>query len=333
MTIGVCIIGCGARGVKHAAYWNQRDDARVLAVYDPDESARQTLAEQIDARAFADPLAAMELDGVQAVSVCTPTCFHRQYGCAAAERGRHVLVEKPLAMDLAEGEAMLAAAEQNDVLLAMGFQYRGMSLYRRLKQAADRGALGSPLMARFDGLAEVRAKRAMHRRSMNNGPVLDMIGHWVDLMRWFTGDEPKRVSATGDVFGRDKEELAGIDDLAIDAAEVLVGFYAGHTLSIRVVWGLPKGFGWKGEQSLVGPLGYARPEGGQFTLRTSAGAEVIDDSERNPECCVNHLAEAMQGRGAVMADGHDGLAALRVSVAAFESIESGQAVELATAAV
>lgn len=326
-TLGVCVIGCGARGAKHAAWWNERPDARVLSVFDPDETRCRETAENVGARAFGDAIEAMEAEGVHVVSVCSPVSFHREHTVAAAERGLHILAEKALALTLEDGEKMIEAAERNNVMMAVHLQHRLSPHSQHLKALFDDGEFGAVLMGRFDNIAGIRPKRSMHRRSMNNGPVLDMTPHFTDLMRFLTGCEAKRVTATGHIFGADKPGLADIEDLAIDSAEMLVEFDGGHSLSMRVAWGLPDGFGMRAGQWLVGPHGYAQLVGKQMVIKTSGREEHLDPRTSGSEC-VDNLAEAIQGREKISATGKDALESLRVSLAALESIKTGQPVSI-----
>ncbi|HEO70223.1 MAG TPA: Gfo/Idh/MocA family oxidoreductase, partial [Candidatus Hydrogenedentes bacterium] len=231
MAVGVCVIGSGDMGGQHARAWQARDDCDVLAVFDPIEERRNALAAEVGATAYETYEDAITHDGVDVVSVCTPTCFHAEIAQCAALQGRHVLCEKPIALNLEDADAMIAAARDNGVLLSISLQCRSFPRNRRMKELISAGAFGSPLFLRYVDVRDVRPKIAMHRRAMNNGPVLDMLCHFVDTARFLTGTEPESVFATGHVFGRDHPRLAEVDDIAIDAAEVQVRFTGGHVLS------------------------------------------------------------------------------------------------------
>ena len=242
MEFGVAVIGCGDLGTSHADVWSSRPDAKVLTVFDPQGDRGKALAEKHNARACTSYQQAIDSDVVNVVSVCTPTCMHSEISCYAAAGGRHVLSEKPVALTLEQADAMISAAAAHNVQVAVSYQFRGAPSCRRYRSLFLDGQFGGPLFARFVDIREVRPKLAMHRESMNGGPVIDMGGHYFDLMRFITDAEPLRVSASGHVFGQGKQRLSGIDDLAVDAAEVLVEFSHGHVLSTNINWGMPEGF-------------------------------------------------------------------------------------------
>ena len=318
MKLNVAIIGCGAMGQNHATQWMAVEDAEIAAVSDPIQERREKMAESTGAAAYSDYRDAILHEGVNVVSVCTPVCFHAEISVFAAEHGRHVLCEKPIALTLEQADEMIRVARFNNVLLSTSFQCRGFSRNINYRQLLREGAFGGPIFVRYMDIREVRPKLAMHRRSMNGGPVIDMAGHYFDTMRFITGEEPVSVSARGHVYGRGKERLASIDDLAIDAAEILVNFTGGHVLSVFVNWGMPEGFRGFGEEYIVGPAMSARVEGGQVRLRFPDREETFEANAGNPpgsSVRINDLAAAIREGRQPEVTGEDGRVALAVRLA------------------
>ncbi|MBS3764802.1 MAG: Gfo/Idh/MocA family oxidoreductase, partial [Planctomycetes bacterium] len=103
----VAVIGCGARGTAYARAWNNRDDAQVISVFDPQEDRNKTLAEEMEAKPCGSHQEAIEREGVNAVAVCTPVCYHSEVTVCAAENGCHVISEKPMALSLEQADAMI----------------------------------------------------------------------------------------------------------------------------------------------------------------------------------------------------------------------------------
>ena len=331
MKLNAAIIGCGDMGRNHATQWKAVEDAEIVAVSDPMDDRREKMVENTEATGYSEWKDAVMHEGVNVVSVCTPVCFHSEIGVFAAEHGRHVLCEKPIALTLDQADDMIRAAKQNNVLLSTSLQYRGFARNARYRQLIQEGAFGGPIFVRYMDVREVRPKVAMHRKSMNGGPIIDMAGHYFDTMRFITGEEPVSVSAQGHVFGRGKERLAGIEDLAIDAAEILVNMTGGHVLSAFVNWGMPEGFKRFGEEYIVGPAMSARVEGGQVHLQYPDREETFEANAGNPPGCsvrVNDLAAAIREGRQPEVTGEDGRVALRVSLAALQSIETGEVVKL-----
>jgi predicted dehydrogenase len=330
MEFGVAIIGCGDMGGVHASAWADRPDSKVLAVFDPLERRRLELAQKTGAAACGSAEEAIACDGVNVVSVCTPVCLHADMALLAAAHGRHVLCEKPIALRLHEADSMIAAAEQNGVLLAVSYQYRGIPRYRKCRELFQAGEFGGPLFARFVDVREVRPKVAMHRRSMNGGPVIDMAGHYFDLMRFITGEEPEAVSARGHVFGAGKQRLEGLDDLAVDAAEIVVHMSGGHVLSVFVNWGMPEGFPGLGYELIAGPAMAVQPEGDGLAAIYSERRVVHDlpAVSWGPGVRIDDLVSAVRTGGPLKVSGADGRRALEVSLAALQSIDTARTVPL-----
>lgn len=328
----VCVIGCGDMGAKHAAAWARRDDARVVAVSSPTEARRRALADKFGAKAYADAYEAMDQDDVNVVSICTPAGFHADYACHAMRRGRHVLCEKPIALTLADAGRMIACAAEHRVHLATSFQYRGLPRIAKYRELFLSGELGSPLLMQYRDTREVRPKLAMHRPEGNGGVVIDMAGHHIDAFRYITGAEPVEVTATGHTFGRGKPRLQSIERLAIDAATLQIRFAGGHALQLLLNWGMPEGFPEQRAEYLAGPKLAGVVETAefdkQFCLQRGIEREVLPDAVPNHASRVDDLAEAILNGKPLEVTGQDGRVALRVSLAALQSIQTERSVPL-----
>jgi UDP-N-acetylglucosamine 3-dehydrogenase len=345
MTLKVAIVGCGDMGAEHALAWQQSPDATITAVCDEAGDRCRDLAERYGATGHARWQDAIAQDGIDVVSVCVPVCLHRDVTVAAAQAGRHILCEKPMALTLAEADDMIVAARTHGVQLAVCHQYRGFGHFKTIRDLLNQDLLGSPLHMRMTDFREVRPKLAMHRRDRNGGPVHDMAGHFFDLARHLTGSEAVSVSAVGGVFGGNKPRLAGIGDPGIDAADVQVRFEGGHGLSVSINWGLPEGTPDYNGEVFSGPKGYA------FTVEPLDGELPGDDTPvfrkivlfgngrgrrrivnadypRGPAICIADLMQSIRTGQPGAFDGRAGRRALELVVAALASAESGQPVYL-----
>jgi predicted dehydrogenase len=327
---GIAILGCGGMGKAHAAAWKERGDARIHAVFDIDRERADALATDTGAYVAESWQAAVEADGVTMVSICTPICCHAEMAIHAADRGRHVLTEKAIALTLDDADAMVRAAAAAGVKLVVAYQYRTLPEYRTWRALVERGFLTGPLHVRFEDTRGVRPKTAMHRRGMNGGPVIDMAGHYVDAVRYLTGAEPVRVTAHGHCFGRNKPELKAFDDLAIDAAEILVEYTGGHVLSVSVNWGLPAGHPGRGQMCITTADVVSTPVDGRISVRY-ADREILYDPVpglRGTAGRIDDLVNAVVNDRRPEVAGEDGRVALAACLAALESIEAGRTVDL-----
>ena len=329
MTHKNAILGCGMMGRAHADAWMARPDAKVVAVYGPHENNREALATHTNAKPCSDYREAIEMADI--VSICSPVCFHAEQAIAAANCGKHILCEKTLALTLADADAMIAAAQKNNVCLSTAFQQRGLARNLYYRSLVANGTFGGSIIAHYTDIREVRPKLAMHRRSMNNGPIVDMAGHYFDLLRFVTGEEPIRVFAAGHVFGKGKPRLAGIDDLAMDTAVIEVAMSKGSIISVVISWGMPERHPGLAAEMLVGPALTAQNVAGQTVFTYPTHTDSIDFRRADPpgsSVCIHGIAEAVNNRCPPQVTGTDGRIALAVSLAALKSIETGKAVSL-----
>ena len=323
----VCIIGGGDRGSAHATGWTARSDAEIVAVCDADE-ARRALAEQHGAAFYGDYIDALASEDLTVVSVCVPTSLHADAVVAAAARGLHVLSEKPLALDLEQGRRIGEAVVRAGIVYSACFQHRDTEVYRLQRRLFREGRLGSPVHFRFTDVREVRPKTAMHRQSMNGGVVIDMACHMFDMVRFITGAEVCRLYASGHVFGASKPRLAGIEDLAIDAASIEFETDGGHLGSLYLNWGMPEEYAapFNGVQ-LIGPLGSVQVEGNEVVLQTGDQREAWPNGNPGMQVRLERFTEAIRTGGTPDVTYSDAFTALRLSCAALESIRTRAVVD------
>ncbi len=157
-TVGVGIIGAGgiARGA-HIPGYKKLPHVNIVAVSDAVEAAREGVARDFDIpNTYADFREMLKRDDIHAVSVTTPNFLHAEATIAALEAGKHVLCEKPLAMNAQEGEAMCEAARRTGNKLMCGFNNRFNPRIQMMKRFAESGAFGDMYYTRAQGVAAAR---------------------------------------------------------------------------------------------------------------------------------------------------------------------------------
>jgi len=191
----VLIAGAGRAGANHAAHVAGAPPARVAGVVDPDTDAAAALAERHGAPAHAtldDALAAVDCD---AVVVSTPTFTHRELAVTAARAGKHVLCEKPMALDEPDCEAMIAAAREAGVVLQIGFMRRFQPEFAEAHRRIAAGDIGEPMvvksLTRGPGLPPSWAWEI----ERSNGMLAEVNSHDFDAVRWLAGSDIVRVYA------------------------------------------------------------------------------------------------------------------------------------------
>jgi myo-inositol 2-dehydrogenase/D-chiro-inositol 1-dehydrogenase/scyllo-inositol 2-dehydrogenase (NAD+) len=148
-------------------------------------------------QAYADYEQALADPQVEAVVVATPTTFHREIVVAAAQAGKHVLCEKPMATNAQECDAMIAAAEAARVKLQIGFMRRFDAGFVAAKQRVDAGEIGKVVLVKSLTHGPTTPKPWMYDIRTSLGPLAEVNSHDIDSLRWFTGSEFEEVYAIG----------------------------------------------------------------------------------------------------------------------------------------
>ena len=189
--IGLAIIGAGRMGSNHARLIAAgAPEVRIVAIGDIDGDTARRLADEIGgATPFDDPLEAIAASGVDAVLVAVSSIHHRRIVEAAAAAGRDVLCEKPLALDLAETDEMLAAVDRAGVRLQVGLMRRHDPEHIRARARIAAGELGRVLLFSSRQYDVDAPPPGILDPSVSGGIMIDMGIHEFDSARFLMGDE------------------------------------------------------------------------------------------------------------------------------------------------
>lgn len=195
MKIGV--LGSGFMGGTHARAFTKIPDVQVVAVSSRSIEKAQKLAQEVDARPTTNDMEIIEDPSVEAVSNTLPTHLHREYTIAALRAGKHVLLEKPFGLSVADCDAMMAAHQQSGRLLMIAHVLRFWPEYVALVELVQSGALGKPLAAMASRLSVPPGwAQWFDDPALSGGAVLDLMVHDLDALNWVLG-EPKSIYARG----------------------------------------------------------------------------------------------------------------------------------------
>ena len=191
--VRTALVGCGKVGHIHAAALRGLEEADFVAVCDASAERTRTFADQYGARPFTDAATMLREARPEAVLIATPHPLHAAPAILAAEAGAHVLVEKPMAANLADCDAMQAAAHKAGTWLSVISQRRLYEPVRRMKAAIDAGKIGRPalgvfLMYSWRDPAYYASDPWRGKWDTEGGGVLvNQSPHQLDLLRWFMG--------------------------------------------------------------------------------------------------------------------------------------------------
>jgi len=197
--IGVCLIGAGRAGMIHALnFCTMVPNAKMVAVVDPFEEVAINACKELGiSKNYINYMDALEDKEVDAVVVATPTVHHRDVVVASAKAGKHILCEKPMAMNEKECDEMIEAAVENNVKLQIAFMRRFDESFIQAKEIVDSGEIGDVVFVRSNTRGPSTPQRWMYDIEKSNGPLAEVNSHDIDTLRWFTGSEFKTVFAIG----------------------------------------------------------------------------------------------------------------------------------------
>ena len=246
------MIGSGRIGTLRAKLSRKHPSVGFLAISDRDASRAAALAGETKADFHTtDNFAAIKRPEVNAVFVSTPEGEHAAPIIRALELGKPVLVEKPLALDLKDGQQILDVLRQTKGKLRIGYSRRFKECFLRAKEQMIHQRLGRVV----GGLARVYNGRAQAyailKRDPHATPVMDVLTYYVDLICWFLeGNQPVEVIARGQ-YGVFKE--AGYN--AHDVTWAILTFADGAVVNLGVSYALPARYPTLGQSDRVELLG------------------------------------------------------------------------------
>ena len=322
------VIGVGAMGTHHVRVYGELDGARVVAVADASAERLAELAAG-DVRGYRDYRALLAEESLDAVSVVVPARLHREVAVACLERGIPTLVEKPLAADSAECDAIRSAARATDAPLMVGHVERFNPAVVELRRRLDEGALGR--------LYQLRARRVgpFFARERDVGVVHDLATHDIDCFRALLGCEVEIVQAETERGLRTEQE---------DALVGLLRFENGAVATLETNWLSPRK---ERELTVLGERGMLTVDYLAQELRSlflgagePAGETPALDVARFPDAGQAPLRAELaaflrvaRGEEAPAVSVEDGAAAVRVADALVESGRTGEAVRLLSGGV
>lgn len=209
--MNVGIVGCGrVTGLRHLPALRSIEDARVVALADVDAARLEQLADEYGVeRRYGSHVELVEDEGVEAVAVCVPAAAHAEVALAALEAGKHLLIEKPLCLDLDDAERVRKAAEGAVVTAMVGFNLRWHRLVRRARELVFSGTLGEVESIRTVFTSSFDYRGVAHpwrfRRELGGGALMEMAPHHFDMWRYVSGREVEEVFASSRSSADDDE--------------------------------------------------------------------------------------------------------------------------------
>ena len=341
---GIGIIGCGKIAqVRHIPEYAEHKDAKLLGFYDINQERAAALAKQYGGTAYATVEELLANPEIDAVSVCAANFAHAELTIAALNAGKHVLCEKPMAITLAECEAMVEAAKANGKYLMIGHNQRLAKAHAMARKLIVDGLIGDIVTFRttfgHGGPETWSVDPGLNtwffdktRAAM--GAMADLGIHKTDLIQFLTGQQVIRTTAR--VTTLDKKDANGnlisVDDNAICIYEMSGGAFGTMTASWTYYGAEDNStvlYGTKGIMRIYDDpaisIKVILADGGKI----SYDVEAIQTNDNQTKSGVIDLwMESLVNDKAPEISGESALAAMRAVFASIESSETGKAVDI-----
>lgn len=346
MSIGIGIVGCGMIANFHARAIQDASGAHLVACTDFKPEYAKAFAEKNGCRAY-DSLSEMLADpDIQAVTICSPSGAHLDPAVAAAQAGKHLIVEKPLEITTERCDQIIAACEKSGVKLAVTFQSRFHESSRLMKKAVDEGRFGRVTM----GDAYVKWYRSQEYYDSGawrgtwaldgGGALMNQAIHSVDLLLWLMGP----VSQISAMIGTLTHERIEVEDVAVANLKFASGAFGVIEATTTAFPGALKrievcGSGGTAvlQEEDIHTWQFAEETAEDEQIRKSmVGKTDTGGGASDPSSIGHHghtwvfedFIRAIEQDTTPLIDGHEGRRSVEVICAIYESAKTGQIVKL-----
>ncbi|MCL4544803.1 MAG: Gfo/Idh/MocA family oxidoreductase [Chloroflexi bacterium] len=242
--VKVGVIGVGV-GRGHIREYMDCPDAELVAICDADAVRMAEVVDRMGLKGvttYADYHEMLKHKGLEAVSIALPNFLHAPIAIAALESGKHVLCEKPLALNAREAASMVSLARSRGLALMVNFNYRFSEASWAVHQAIQAGLIGDVYYAKSSWLRNRGVPGIggwfTTKKLSGGGALIDLGVHRLDLALWFMG-YPQPVGVSGAVFGQFGRQFAEAQGKSFDVDDLAAGFIRfanGAVLAIEASW-------------------------------------------------------------------------------------------------
>jgi len=314
------LIGAGGIARKFAGGLADSKTGELVALASRSKASAERFAAEFPARCHGSCEALLADPAVDAVYISTPHPFHAEWAIKAAEAGKHILCEKPLAMNHAEALAILEAAQRNDVFLMEAFMFRCQPQTARIVELVRERAIGEVKFVRatFSFAAAFNAENRLFNRALGGGGILDVGGYCTSMARLIAGavsgagfEDPSEVRGVGQVGAESQVDEFAIASLKFPngmLAEVAAGVRVSLENTVTIV-------GTAGDIVVPSPWTANGLQAGASKIIVSKGGlreEILIESDRGIYAVeADHVAEHLAARQSPMISWADTLGNMR----------------------
>ncbi len=311
---------------SYASSVKANPNAHLVGISDDDPERGKNMAEQFETTYFATEEQLLEA-GVDAVIICTENALHRSKTEKAATAGKHIMCEKPISISVADAKAMIAATEEAGVQLMTAFPCRYGPAYIEAQRMVDNGELGKILAIKGTNRGRNPGGWFVQPHLSGGGATIDHTVHITDLMRCVTGAEVSSVYCEMDKFFNPELKCDDAGLLTLDFTDGCIG-------SLDCSWSRPINYPTWGDATMC----IIGENGNVWVDLFSEKLHVYDVAAANyswaayganmDEGLVADFVDCVATGRPVPITGYDGMKAMEVGLAAYESAKIGNKVSL-----
>jgi len=330
--VKIGVIGVGTIGIVHATALASSPLAELVGFAEINQELREKVAKNLGAKGYADYRALIRTPGIQAVSICTPDQYHLPPVMDCIDAGLHIILEKPLATDLAEAERIAERVRRHDKKFMVAYIVRFDPRYALAKEAVDRDEVGEIVhMSALRNTSPLSPRYLKGRVS-----IAFFIGvHDLDQLMWMAGSPIERVYAES--RGMLIKQETGVDDTMLS----LIRFKNGVIAQMNHTWACPliREARLQSRLDIVGTKGQISvevwnqglkiysPDGIRFQ-DVSYGPTMYGERVGNMRLQLEHFLKCILRDEKPLVGIEEGLAGVRAATALEESIRTGTPVYL-----
>lgn len=332
------IVGCGFIAKKHARVISEIKEANLVAVNDKYPKAMDFYVYEYGAKGYTELADMLERDDIDIISICTPTGLHAPLAVQIANAGKHIILEKPIAMTLEDANMIIEACDRNNVKLSVVHPNRYRPVVQKLREILDQNLLGK--ISHANATVNWNRNQEYYDQSIwrgtkesDGGALMNQAIHNLDLLLWFMG-EPKQL------FSMEATRLRQIE--AEDVSTGVIQFESG---ALGMVEASTTVHGQNFEESitLFGEKGTVKIGGKNAIYFEHLELEGMDQEEINKQvdeirkepwgrpghqCVIENMIEAVKSDIVPAITGSEARKSLELVLAFYESAEKNEPISL-----
>jgi len=322
----VAVLGCGTMGRTHIENFAKMPDVDLVAIFDADEASVNQVAEQYQTTAYMSFDDMMNEKKPDIVSICLPTHFHKEYVFKVADKGSHIICEKPIAPSIEDGIDMVKYCENKGVRLFIGHVVRFFPNYVDIAKKVKAGVIGDVGVIHTKRVGSNPAQVRSWYKDFSGGVILDLMIHDIDFLCGI-------MNEVTSVYALNKVEQGH------DYALVTLRFSNGAIANLEAYWGYPGPFTTAVE--IAGTEGVIRYNSNEsISIKVLKALNKTDDQEsqvavpqspalHNPYYYeLKHFIECIKNDEDPLISVEDALLAVNIALSAKKSAETGLPVKI-----